>query len=370
MRERERDPVTAHGWRCPGVGPTGHDGLVDTPAPHLPARPLPAHGHRNTSRILRTYPGPMGSNRYPTEAPRGPTGNTRSPTTASCSHMPMLARIGTRQGPTTARGHRIPHDTQRTARDCESVITGLGIATIVNTRPGPHTPVPAATTVPALRCPAPRCTICTSLLASTIGMRNSIGSMPHRRRTGMAVTPKPRLQPGNTPTAPAVRPERAGFPLSGIPRPPTRRQSKSLLQIGSHGTNLMASLAGGSLWAGRMRAGAPARPLNAPPPPASSSPSGAEEAESPGSPPPEALRGSYNDYPGTQPWSTLNSKAHHQDPSATRARAHVPAEPSLLPQEGRHATGPFPRENTRVIGPSPSILSKRRGRTHLWLSLT
>ena len=57
------------------------------------------------------------------------------------------------------------------------------------------------------------------------------------------------------------------------------------------------------------------------------SPSGAEGAESPGSPPPGAPRGSYNNYPGTQSRSTLNSHAHHQDRSATRARAHVPAEP-------------------------------------------
>ena len=324
--------MTAHGRRCPGVGPTGHDpsprtagGLMDTPATHLPARPLPAHGHRDTSCNLQTSPGPMESNRYPTEAPSGPTGSLRSPTTSSGSHMPMPARIGT--GPGRAPGHGIPHDALRTAHGRESTTTGPGIATIANIRPGPHTPGPA------LRCPAPRCTIWTSPLAGTAGMRNSIGSMPHRRRTGTAATPKPRLWPGNTPTAPAVGLPRAGFPRCRIPRPPTRRQPKSLLQIGSHGTNLTASLTGGRLQAGQVRAGAPGRPLNAPPPPpslpcpASSSPSGAEGAESPGSPPPEAPWGSYNDYPGTQSWSTLNSHAHRQDPSATRARAHVPAEP-------------------------------------------
>ena len=57
------------------------------------------------------------------------------------------------------------------------------------------------------------------------------------------------------------------------------------------------------------------------------SPSGAEGAESPGSPPPGGPRGSYNDYPGTQSRSTLIAQAHHQDPSAAHARAHVPAEP-------------------------------------------
>ena len=289
--------MTAHGRRCPSVGPTGHDpcprtnhGLVDTPATHLPAarppaHPLPAHGHCDTSRILRTFPRP-------------PAGSTRSPTTNSGSHLPMPACIGTEPGPTTARGHEIPHDVPLTARDRKSIITGLGIATIANIRPGTHTLSPAG---PVLRCPAPRCTIWTSPLAGTTGMRNSIGRMPHQRRTGTAATPKPRPRTGNTPTAPAVAPPWAGFPLCGIPRPSTHRQPMSLLQIGSHGTNLMASLTGGKLRAGQVRAGTPASPLNGT---ASSSSSGAEGSESPSSPPPEA---------------------HHQDPSATRARAHVPA---------------------------------------------
>ena len=180
-------------------------------------------------------------------------GEHRSPTTSSGSHMPIPARIGTRLGPATARGHGIPHVAPRTAHGRESVITVLGIATTANTRPGSHTPSPAATAGPALRCPTPRCTIWTSLLVGTTGMRNSIGSMPHRRRTGTAATPMPRLRPGNTPTAPAVGPPWAGFPLYGIPRPLTHQQPKSLLQIGSHRTNLTANLTGGRLQAGRVR---------------------------------------------------------------------------------------------------------------------
>ena len=98
---RERDPVTTHGRRCPGIGPTGHDpslrtarGLVDTPATRLPARPLPTHGHRDTNRNLGTSPGPVGSSRYTTEAPRDPTGSTallRPPAVPICRYLPASA---------------------------------------------------------------------------------------------------------------------------------------------------------------------------------------------------------------------------------------------------------------------------------------
>ena len=169
--------------------------------------PLPAHGHRDTSRNLRSSPGSVGSNRYTTEAPRGTTGSTRSPTTSSGSHMPMTNRIGTGPGPVTASGHGIPHVAPRTARGRESIFTGLGTVTTANTRPRPHTP---------LRCPAPRRTIWPSPPTGTTGMRNSIGSMPHRGQTGTAATPKPRLRPGNTPTAPAVGPPGTGFPHAGF----------------------------------------------------------------------------------------------------------------------------------------------------------
>ena len=111
--------------------------------------PLPAHGHRDTSRNLRTSPGSVGSNRYTTEAPRGTTGSTHSPTTSSGSHMPMTNCIGTGPGPVTASGHGIPHIAPRTARGRESIFTGLGIVTTANTRPRPHMPGPGATAVPS-----------------------------------------------------------------------------------------------------------------------------------------------------------------------------------------------------------------------------
>ena len=137
-------------------GPTGVRTARITPATHLtarplPGRPLPAHGHHDTSHILRTSPGRTKSDRYPTGTLRSPMGKARSPMTASGSHMPMPARIGTGPVPATAHGHGISHDALRTARDRESATTGLGVATIVNTRPNSHTPVPAATAGPALR---------------------------------------------------------------------------------------------------------------------------------------------------------------------------------------------------------------------------
>ena len=96
--------MTTHRRRGPGLGPTGRDpsprtarGLVDTHT-HTPARLRTAHGHRGTSHGPRTSSGPMGSNHLTTEVPRGPTGNTRSPTTSSDSHMQTTVHSGTGPG--------------------------------------------------------------------------------------------------------------------------------------------------------------------------------------------------------------------------------------------------------------------------------
>ena len=83
----------------------------------------------------------------------------RKCTTVADPHVPMPARIGTRPGPVTARGHATPPDIPQTARGCGNVGTGLDNTTTVNTSPGLHTPGPTVTLGPALRCPNPRCTI-------------------------------------------------------------------------------------------------------------------------------------------------------------------------------------------------------------------
>ena len=65
-------------------------------------RQLPSRGHCNSTRNLRSG---RAWNRPPfIKVRHSPTGNTCSPMTHYCSHMPTLTRIGNKAAPTTTRG--------------------------------------------------------------------------------------------------------------------------------------------------------------------------------------------------------------------------------------------------------------------------
>ena len=67
-----------------------------------PGRQLPSHGHRDPTRNF--FSGRSWIRPPFIKVRRGPTGNTCSPMTHYCSHMPTLTCIGNKAAPTTARG--------------------------------------------------------------------------------------------------------------------------------------------------------------------------------------------------------------------------------------------------------------------------
>ena len=178
-RARVRGQVTTHGQRNHGRGTSvpilspratcGPPDLTDIllsvrPLTHCPlaarslrlGRQLPSCGHGDFTRNLCSG---RAWNRPFIKVRRGPTGNTCSPMTHYCSHMPTLTRIGNKVAPTTARGRRnfchtmrIPceHGTRFTERpSMPTATTEPGQCTSVRAR---HTPVPGATP----RAPPPR----------------------------------------------------------------------------------------------------------------------------------------------------------------------------------------------------------------------